>query len=61
MVCVPEEYGTADALRAVAPRVSAPTCIVLSGDLVTGKPCPEKMCGGALHAYSMLRPLHATS
>uniref|UniRef100_A0A7S3R0R7 Translation initiation factor eIF2B subunit gamma n=1 Tax=Dunaliella tertiolecta TaxID=3047 RepID=A0A7S3R0R7_DUNTE len=35
VVCVPEEYGTADALRTVAPRVTTPTCVVISGDLIT--------------------------
>lgn len=38
VVCVPEEYGTADALRAVADRLTSPTFILLSGDLLTDLP-----------------------
>ncbi|MEW5317384.1 MAG: hypothetical protein WDW38_008684 [Sanguina aurantia] len=38
VVCVPEEFGTADALRAVADRLTSPTFIVLSGDLLTDLP-----------------------
>jgi NDP-sugar pyrophosphorylase family protein len=32
---VPEESGTADALRAVAPQLTAPSVVVYSGDIVT--------------------------
>lgn len=35
VVTVPEESGTADALRAVAPQLTAPSVVVYSGDIVT--------------------------
>lgn len=35
---VSEEFGTADALRAVSPRITARTCLVISGDLLTDVP-----------------------
>jgi hypothetical protein len=38
VVSVPEGYGTADALRAVAPRITSSCFVVLSGDLLTDVP-----------------------
>ncbi|KAL6765072.1 eukaryotic translation initiation factor 2B gamma [Haematococcus lacustris] len=38
VICVAEDYGTADALRACASKVTAKTCVVLSGDLLTDLP-----------------------
>mmetsp|Transcript_15489 Transcript_15489/g.33608 ORF Transcript_15489/g.33608 Transcript_15489/m.33608 type:complete len:476 (-) Transcript_15489:297-1724(-) len=38
VVTVPEDYGTADALRAVASKVTAQTFVVVSGDLLTDLP-----------------------
>ena len=35
---MPEGHGTADALRAVASRISSQTFVVLSGDLLTDVP-----------------------
>jgi hypothetical protein len=35
VITVPDECGTADALRHVAPRLTAPSVIVYSGDTVT--------------------------
>eukprot|EP00198_Chlamydomonas_reinhardtii_P010061 XP_001699398.1 eukaryotic initiation factor [Chlamydomonas reinhardtii] len=38
VVSVPEGYGTADALRAVASRITSASFVVLSGDLLTDVP-----------------------
>jgi translation initiation factor eIF-2B subunit gamma len=38
VITVPEECGTADALRLVAGQVSAETLVVLSGDILTDLP-----------------------
>lgn len=38
IVTVGEDHGTADALRAVASRISASTVVVLSGDLLIDLP-----------------------
>lgn len=52
VVTVPEESGTADALRAVAPRLTAPSVVVYSGDIVTDLHLPavllEHQVSGAL-------------
>lgn len=40
VITVPEECGTADALRHVAPQLTAPSVIVYSGDTVTDMHLP---------------------
>jgi NDP-sugar pyrophosphorylase family protein len=35
VITVPEECGTADALRQVSPRLTSPSVVVYSGDIIT--------------------------
>ncbi len=50
MVSVPEGYGTADALRSVASRITSPQLVVLSGDLLTDVPVGALVAQHNLHA-----------
>lgn len=50
VVSVPEEYGTADALRAVASRITSPTFVVLAGDLLIDLPVNALVASHQLHA-----------
>ncbi|GLC42884.1 hypothetical protein PLESTB_001434500 [Pleodorina starrii] len=50
VVSVPEGYGTADALRSVASRITSPSFVVLSGDLLTDVPVGALVAQHNLHA-----------
>lgn len=54
VVTVPEDAGSADALRAVAGRILSETIVVLSGDVLTDVPVP------ALVAYHQIHEATAT-
>uniref|UniRef100_A0A7S0S6S1 Translation initiation factor eIF2B subunit gamma n=1 Tax=Chlamydomonas leiostraca TaxID=1034604 RepID=A0A7S0S6S1_9CHLO len=49
VVTVAEEHGTADALRAVASRITARTCVVMSGDLLADVPVNTLVAGHQLN------------
>ncbi|GIL56412.1 hypothetical protein Vafri_11777 [Volvox africanus] len=50
VVSVPEGFGTADALRAVASRITSLSFVVLSGDLLTDVPVGALVAQHNLHA-----------
>ncbi|GFR40448.1 hypothetical protein Agub_g976 [Astrephomene gubernaculifera] len=50
VVSVAEGYGTADALRAVSGRITSPSFVVLSGDLLTDVPVGALVAQHNLHA-----------
>lgn len=49
VVTVPEEYGTADALRAVASKITSSTFVVMSGDLLTDVPVNALVASHQMH------------
>ena len=49
VVTVPEDYGTADALRAVADKVTSGTFVVLSGDLLSDVPVNALVASHQMH------------
>eukprot|EP00955_Chlamydomonas_euryale_P049250 354212-Chlamydomonas_euryale.AAC.1 len=49
VVTVPEDCGTADALRAVAPRITSSHFIVLSEDVVTDIPVNALLASHQMH------------
>lgn len=49
MISVPEEYGTADALRAVASKITCSTFVVVSGDLLTDVPVNALVASHQMH------------
>ncbi len=59
VVPVAEGYGTADALRAVASRITSRTFVVLSGDLLTDVPVGALVAQHNLHAGAMATMLLA--
>ncbi|KAG2441401.1 hypothetical protein HYH02_009990 [Chlamydomonas schloesseri] len=59
VVSVPEGYGTADALRAVASRITSASFVVLSGDLLTDVPVGALVAQHNLHAGAMATMLLA--
>ncbi|PNW86040.1 hypothetical protein CHLRE_03g207825v5 [Chlamydomonas reinhardtii] len=59
VVSVPEGYGTADALRAVASRITSASFVVLSGDLLTDVPVGALVAQHNLHASAMATMLLA--
>ncbi|GAX72742.1 hypothetical protein CEUSTIGMA_g198.t1 [Chlamydomonas eustigma] len=49
VITVPEDYGTADALRSVASKITASTLVVISGDLLTDVPVNALVASHQMH------------